>query len=103
MERLKLRRIHHGDAKAAAQLAELQRGLSLQADVVSPRGRLLTEQVFGQALSPSQVVERICADVRRRGLDAVLHYTARLDKKQLTPDTIRVSAAGLKAGQRRDA
>ncbi len=97
MERLKLRRIHHADTKAAAQLAELQRGLSLQADVVSPRGRLLTEQVFGQALTPSQVVERICTDVRRRGLEAVLHYTAQLDKKQLTPETIRVRAEELKA------
>lgn len=97
MERLKLRRIHHADTKAAAQLAELQRGLSLQADVVSPRGRLLTEQVFGQALTPTQVVERICTDVRRRGLDAVLHYTAQLDKQQLTSDTIRVSRAELKA------
>src|SRR6267142_5445306 len=96
MPSMKLRRIRHDDAQAAAQLAELRRGLSLQADVVSPRGRELTEQVFGQALTPSQVVERICTDVRRRGLEAVLHYTAKLDKKQLTPESIRVSAEELK-------
>lgn len=96
MERLKLRRIHHADAQATAQLAELQRSLSLQADVVSPRGRALTEKVFGQALTPAQVVERICTDVRRRGLEAVLHYTAQLDNKQLTAATIRVSADELK-------
>jgi histidinol dehydrogenase len=96
MASMKLRRIRHDDAQAAAQLAELRRGLSLQADVVSPRGRELTEQVFGQALTPSQVVERICTDVRRRGLEAVLHYTAKLEKKQLTPKSIRVSAEELK-------
>jgi histidinol dehydrogenase len=96
MPSMKLRRIRHDDAQAAAQLAELRRGLSLQADVVSPRGRELTEQVFGQALTPSQVVERICTDVRRRGLEAVLHYTAKLDKKQLKPESIRVSAEELK-------
>jgi len=96
MASMKLRRIRHDDAQAAAQLAELQRRLSLQADVVSPRGRELTEQVFGQALTPSQVVERICTDVRRRGLEAVLHYTAKLDKKQLAPESIRVGAEELK-------
>lgn len=96
MERLSLRRIHHADSQASAQLAELQRGLSLQADVVSPRGRELTEQVFGQALTPSQVVDRICTDVRQRGLEAALHYTLKLDKKQLSAETIRVSADELK-------
>lgn len=96
MGRLKLRRIDHANPQASAQLAELRRGLSLQADVVSPRGRQLTEQVFGQALTPAQVVERICNDVRQRGLEAVLRYTAQLDKKELTAATIRVSAEDLK-------
>src|SRR5437867_11369637 len=95
MPSMKLRRIRHDDAQAAAQLADLRRGMSLQADVVSPRGRELTEHVFGQALTPSQVVERICTDVRRRGLEAVLHHTAKLDKKHLTPEPLRVSAADL--------
>ena len=96
MGSLKLRRIHHADAQARLQLADLQRSLGLQADVISPRGRQLTEQVFGQPLTPSQVVERICTDVRKGGLEAVLHYTAKLDHKQLTPDTIRVGADELK-------
>ena len=50
------------------QLTDLVRQLGLQADVVSPRGRQLTEKVFGQALTPAQVVERICRDVRTKGL-----------------------------------
>jgi histidinol dehydrogenase len=36
------------------------------------------------------VVERICGDVRRRGLEAVLEYTAKLDGKQLTAAELRV-------------
>ncbi len=95
MALLNMRRIHHAAADAAAQLAQLRSQLSLQADLVSPRGRQLTEQVFGQALTPAQVVERICSDVRQQGLAAVLHYTAQLDKVQLTPETVRVSPAEL--------
>ncbi|MCI0681661.1 MAG: histidinol dehydrogenase [Gemmataceae bacterium] len=95
MGRLKLRRIDSANPQASAQLAELRRGLGLQADVVAPRGRQLTEQVFGEPLTPSQVVERICTDVRRCGLDAVLRYTAQLDRKELTRDTIRVPAENL--------
>ncbi|MCS7045632.1 MAG: histidinol dehydrogenase, partial [Gemmataceae bacterium] len=95
MDRIRLRRIDHANPGAAVQLAELQRSLGLQADVVSPRGRQLTQQVFGEALTPSQVVERICTDVRRRGLEAVLWYTSQLDKQQLTSATIRVAAEEL--------
>ena len=32
--------------------------------------------MFGVPLSPAEVVERICSDVRTRGLEAVLDYTA---------------------------
>jgi histidinol dehydrogenase len=95
MATLNMRRIHHAAADAARLLSQLQQSLSLQADVVSPRGRELTEQVFGEALTPAQVVERICTDVRRRGLTAVLHYTEQLDKVKLTSETVRVSAAEL--------
>jgi histidinol dehydrogenase len=94
MATLTMRRIHHA-ADAALELTRLRQQLSLQADVVSPRGRQLTEQVFGQPLSPAQVVERICTDVRQRGLPAVLHYTEQFDRVRLTPETFRVSPAEL--------
>jgi histidinol dehydrogenase len=100
MGTLHMRRIRHASPDAAKQLAQLRQQLSLQADVVSPAGRQLTEQVFGKALTPAQVVERICADVREQGLPALLDYTAKLDKVQLTADTIRVSDAELKAAHR---
>ena len=95
MNSLKIRRIHHAAADAATQLTDLVRQLSLQAEVVSPRGRKLTEKVFGQALTPVQVVERICQDVRTRGLEAVLHYTEQFDQAKLTRATIRIDEAEL--------
>src|SRR5204863_7414231 len=91
MERLKMRRISYRATDAADQLQQLCRQLGLQADVVSPRGKALTEQVFGQALTPAQVVERICTDVRKDGLSALLRYTEQLDKAVLTGAKLRVS------------
>ena len=78
-------------------LAELRRKLSPQGDVVSEAGKQRTVALFGEPLAPRQVVQRICADVRERGLTAVLEYTARLDNKELTCDTMRVTADELAA------
>ncbi|QDT02570.1 Histidinol dehydrogenase [Rubripirellula lacrimiformis] len=78
-------------------LQQLRDKLSPQGDVVSPRGRALTEEVFGQALTPVQVVDRICDDVRRDGTPALLRYSASLDKADLSADQLRVPAADLAA------
>ena len=59
----------------------------------SARGRELTEKVFGEALPPVRVVERICEDVRKRGREAVFHYTEQLDRVRLDADTLRVDNA----------
>jgi histidinol dehydrogenase len=47
--------------------------------------------VFGAPLTPQQVVEKICGDVRRDGLAAVIEYSEKLDGARLTAPTIRVS------------
>ena len=78
-----------------AALAELRRKLSPQGNIVSEAGKQRTISLFGEPLAPRQVVQRICADVRERGLAAVLEYTAKLDGKELTRDTMRVSAEEL--------
>lgn len=78
-------------------LAELRRKLSPQGDVVSEAGRQRTVALFGEALAPRQVVQRICSDVRERGLQAVLEYTQKLDGKALTAETIRVTREELSA------
>ena len=95
MAKVNLRRIHCAATDAVEQIAALRARLSPQGDVVSSRGRELTKAVFGEALPPSRVVERICAEVRTRGLPALLHYTEQLDGVRLTPRTLRVSAQEL--------
>jgi len=100
MGKFTLRRITYTAPDAAEQLHQLTHQLSLQADVVSPRGRALTEQVFGQALTPAQVVDRICTDVRTSGLAALLEYTEKFDNALLTADTIRVTPEELAAAHK---
>lgn len=90
-------RIDSREGDAAAKLAALRAKLSLQGDIVSEASRQKTIELFGEALSPRQVVERICRDVQTRGLAAVLEYTAKLDRKELTEETFRVSSDELAA------
>jgi histidinol dehydrogenase len=96
MASLKLQRIFCGRTGAAAQFAALRSLLGAspsQGNVVSARGRALTEKVFGQALPPARVVERVCEDVRTKGRDALFHYTEQFDKVRLDADSLRVSPA----------
>src|SRR5580704_11732021 len=93
MASLRLQRIYCGRADAAAQLASLRNLLSAQGNVVSARGRALTRKVFGEPLPPGRVVERICEDVRKRGRDALFHYTQQLDNVALNPDNLRVTSS----------
>jgi len=78
-------------------LNELREKLSPKGDVVSPRGRALTEEVFGKPLTPVEVVETICADVERDGTPALLRYTKSLDKADLDAGGLRVGADELAA------
>ncbi|MFV1966778.1 MAG: histidinol dehydrogenase [Pirellulaceae bacterium] len=93
---LKLQRIDTRQDGIQVALDALRERLSPRGDVVSDKGRQLTQQVFGEPLSPQQVVERICDDVRRGGLQAVLNYTQQLDRAELTADTVRVGADEIK-------
>jgi histidinol dehydrogenase len=88
---LRIQRIdtRHDDVQAA--LDELREKLSPRGDIVSDAGRQRTIDVFGEPLSPQQVVERITQDVRNEGLAALLRYTEKLDGASLEASTIRVS------------
>lgn len=92
---LNLRRIRLADPHGAEQLAELRTQLGAEGETVSKQGRELTLKVFGEALAPIRVVERICAEVRRGGLEAVLRFTEQFDRVRLTADTLQVGAAEL--------
>src|SRR5438552_230229 len=86
-----MRRIQLGSSDAAAQIANLRTQLSAQGNIVSARGRELTQKVFGEPLPPMRVVERICEEVRKKGRDALFHYTEQFDHVRINPDTLRIS------------
>lgn len=78
-----------------AAMDRLRERLSPRGEVVSQQGRQRTIEIFGEPLSPAEVVRRICRDVEENGLAAVLDYSARIDRAQLTAETIRVPQAEL--------
>ena len=80
-----------------AKLDALRERLSPRGNVVSEAGRRKTIEVFGESLSPQQVVQRICRDVRERGLPAVLEYLLRIDGAEITAQTLRVTPQELAA------
>ncbi len=92
---LNICRIDCASDDAFEAIGKLRRQLSPRGNVVSPQGRARTIAAFGEPLSPQQVVERICAEVQVRGLEAVLDYTARLDGVTLDRGSVRVSAEEL--------
>jgi histidinol dehydrogenase len=92
-----IRRLDSRRDDLRAGLDELRQRLSPRGDVVSEAGKRRTLEVFGEPLSPQQVVERICRDVREQGFPAVLDYSRRIDKADLTAETLRVSAGELAA------
>ena len=94
MTSLNMRRITLGEPGAAEQLARLRANCS-GAAAVSESGRELTQRVFGAPLTLQQAVERICEDVRTRGLAALLEYTEHFDRVRLAPETLRVSPSEL--------
>lgn len=94
---LKIQRFDTRHAAAKTALDKLRAKLAPRGNVVSEAGRRKTLEVFGKPLSPSEVVERICSDVRTAALEAVLRYTAKLDDVQLSAETLRVPAEDLAA------
>jgi histidinol dehydrogenase len=87
---LTIARIDTSTEDAGEAIRELRRRLSPRGNVVSPQGLARTIAAFGEPLTPQQVVERICEDVRVRGLEAVLDYTSRIDGVALDPGSVRV-------------
>lgn len=94
---LAIQRIDTSRPGAAEAIAALRQKLALDGDVISEAGRQKTIEVFGEPLTPAQVVGRICREVKERGLAAVLEYTSKLDRADLTPETLRVSQAEIAA------
>ena len=81
-------------------LNALREKLGPRGDIVSQRGRQRTIDVFGSPLTPQEVVQKICGDVQREGLQALLRYSEQLDGATLTAGDIRVSEEELSAAHR---
>ena len=88
-------RIDAADGDLDEKLDALRRKLSPQGNIVSEAGRQRTIAVFGEPLSPQQVVERICQEVQDEGQAALLKYTEKLDGAKLSKESLRVSAEEL--------
>ncbi len=84
----------------SARMATLRKLLSPRGDVVSEAGRKKTIEIFGEALSPQQVVAKICRDVDEKGLEAVLDYSRRIDGADMKPEDLRVPLAELEEAHR---
>lgn len=93
-------RIDLAAADGRTRLDALRSKLVSQGDVISPAGRQKTIDVFGEPLSPRQVVERICEDVRRDGLEALLDYSRRIDGAAITAESLVVPPEVLAAAHR---
>jgi histidinol dehydrogenase len=90
-------RIDLNSADGRQRLDALRTTLASQGEMVSPAGRQRTIDVFGEPLTPRQVVERICGDVKAKGLAALLDYTRRIDNAAVTPESLFVDPAALAA------
>ena len=97
MPAFKLRRIDLTASNAAAQIVKLRDQFRIDADVVSAASKKKTQAVFGELLPPARAVERICTDVREKGLAAALSYTELFDGVKLKADQLRVKPAELAA------
>jgi histidinol dehydrogenase len=98
---LKIRRIDCSCEDARQAIAALRAELSPKGNVVSPAGKARTIAAFGEPLEPRQVVERICADVAARGVEAALDYTRRIDGVTLEPTQVRVAPGELAEAYRK--
>ncbi len=97
---LKIRRIDYRRDHVLAAIDQLLEVLSPRGDVVSEASRQRTLDVFGQPLTPREVVQQICHDVRTSGVTAVVDYSQRIDKVHITAETLRVRADELIAAHR---
>ena len=77
--RSNIQRIDTRQPDAQAAIAQLRAKLAPSGNVVSEAGRQKTIEVFGEPLSPAEVVERICSDVARKAARsrAPIHGQAR--------------------------
>lgn len=94
---LSIRMIDCFQQEALGFLVQLRQQLSPDGELVPASGQALTKQVFGEALSPRQSVERICQAVQREGMAAVQRFSQAFDRYALNQQNLRVESEELRA------
>ena len=94
---MQIQRIDTRKDDAAQNIRELREKLSPKGDIVSESDRQRTIDIFGEPLTPRQVVEKICSEVETNGLSSLLEYTEKINKVVLTADTLRVPLGDLQS------
>lgn len=94
---VRIERLDASSSDFATSIAKLRQKLSPDGSVVSPKGRELTLKVFGEPLTPGQVVQRICTDVKEKGTEAVVRYAKQLDNPNSTAENLRVPLERMQA------
>ncbi len=95
-----MKTINTGKPGASRELLRFRRKLNLQEGLVTQAARRKTIEVFGEPLSPREVVCRIIRDVRKRGDAAVLEYLRKIDGVRLKAGQLAVTCAEMEAAER---
>lgn len=66
---------------------------------LSPKIREANKKLFGEDLSPSELVRKIVTDVREKGDEALFHYTKLFDKTDITAKDLIVTEEEIKAAE----
>ena len=101
MSKINIPRIDSRCDDVAVKIAQLREKLSPRGNVVSESSRTKTVEVFGEPLTPIQVVEKICSDIHTNSLPALLNYCKRIDQAELTAKTLRVPLDEIKAASKK--
>ncbi|MDR1963237.1 MAG: histidinol dehydrogenase [Planctomycetaceae bacterium] len=94
---MQLLRIDSRNEDVSSKLRLLRTKLSPRGDIVSVASRQRTLEIFGEALTPTQVVRRICQDISEHGLSSLLEYCNKIDQVSLTAEQLRVSEDELRS------
>jgi histidinol dehydrogenase len=100
---MQLLRIDSRNDDVLAKMRLLRTKLSPRGEVVSTASRQRTLEIFGEPLTPAQVVQRICKDIDEHGLPSLLDYCSKIDRVSLTAEELRVPPEELRlAAQKAD-
>ncbi|GHT18545.1 histidinol dehydrogenase [Planctomycetales bacterium] len=94
---MQILRIDSRTDDVTAKMNALREKLSPRGNIVSESGRKRTLEIFGEPLTPAQVVEKICGEIQTNGLAALLRYSEKIDGAKLTAETLRVPEEELRA------